>query len=73
MVQYEEQDTLIQQGISLICLKITECLELLFADNHDTQACCKMSREWQIKHFGWENKIHEMHGRLSAWELQFCK
>ena len=35
MVEYEEQDNLIQEGISLICHKITECIELLFADNHN--------------------------------------
>lgn len=30
MKEYEEQDHLIEEGISLISNKITECLELLF-------------------------------------------
>ena len=73
MKQYEEQDRLIEEGISMICNKITETLELLFEDNHDKHACCKMSREWQIKHHSWQEKFFDMHARLSAWELQFCK
>ena len=57
MELYEEQDNLIQEGITLISNKIVECLELLFSaecDHFKSRACCKMSREWQVKHHGWE-------------------
>ncbi len=60
---------MIEDGISMICDKIIECLELLFQDSHDRHTCCKMSREWQIKHHGWQDKFFELHGRLSGWEL----
>lgn len=72
---YQEQDRLIQDGIALLCDKVAECLDQLFHEHRksDQDACCQMSREWQIKHHGWQDKFFELHGRLSAWELQHCK
>ena len=37
MEQYAEQDKLIQEGVSMICTKLIDSLEMLLADNHDSK------------------------------------